>query len=104
LSYTGFAVRDRGRHFDVPYTLDEATSSNDIMFMERASSQTIAVNIAAGDFRSAGGIRGYNDWVGGRIFRPTTGTIRSDTTTLRRAAGTAFRASPPTATPFPRST
>ena len=36
---------------DLPYTLDEATSSNDIVFMERASSGIIAQNIAAGDFR-----------------------------------------------------
>ena len=46
---------------DVPYTMDEATSSNDMVFMERASSGIIAQNIAAGDFRSAIGARWYND-------------------------------------------
>ncbi len=51
---------------DVPYTLDEATSSNDIMFIERASSQVIATNIAGNDFRSNVGGHWNNDraWVG----------------------------------------
>jgi phosphate-selective porin OprO/OprP len=51
---------------DTPYTLDEATSSNDIMFVERASSQVIATNIAAGDFRSNVGAHWNNDraWIG----------------------------------------
>ena len=72
----------------VPYTLDQSTSSNDIMFMERASSQVIATNIAAGDFRSAGGIRGYNDWFwAGRYFTgPMSGTIHTDTTSVTTLA------------------
>jgi phosphate-selective porin OprO/OprP len=51
---------------DVPFTLDEATSSNDIMFMERSSSQVIAAGLAAGDNRSAVGARWNTDraWVG----------------------------------------
>jgi phosphate-selective porin OprO/OprP len=51
---------------DVPYTLDEATSSNDIMFVERASSQVIATNIAANDFRSNVGVHWNSDraWIG----------------------------------------
>jgi phosphate-selective porin OprO/OprP len=77
---TGFAIE--GGVEDTPYTLEEATSSNDIMFMERASSQQIAANIAAGDFRSAAGLRGYNDWIwaGAYATGPTTGTTHSDTT------------------------
>lgn len=65
---------------DVPYTLEEATSSNDILFMERASSQVIATSIAAGDFRSAAGTRWYNDvfWAGAYITGPTTGAIHSE--------------------------
>ena len=56
LSYTGFkpfggTLAIEGGYADVPYTLDEATSSNDIMFMERSSAQVIAINIAAGDAR-----------------------------------------------------
>jgi phosphate-selective porin OprO/OprP len=64
---------------DTLYTLDEATSSNDTMFMERASSQVIASNIAAGDFRSTFGMRWYNDWLwaGAYITGPTSGAIHS---------------------------
>src|ERR1700676_3311994 len=51
LSYTGFKpfggkMAIEGGIMDLPYTLDEATSSNDIVFMERASSGIIAQNIA----------------------------------------------------------
>ena len=85
LSYTGFKpFAIEGGYMVVPYTLDQSTSSNDIMFLERASSQVIAANIAAGDFRSAGGIRGYNDWVwaGGYFTGPVSGTIHTDTTSV----------------------
>jgi phosphate-selective porin OprO and OprP len=63
-------------YMDVPYTLDEATGSNEIMFMERASAQVIASNIAAGDFRSAFGIHGNDDrfWAGAYLTGPTSGT------------------------------
>ena len=71
LSYTGFkpfggTLAIEGGIMDLPYTLDEATSSNDILFMERASSGIIATNIAAGDFRSALGARWFNEtfWAG----------------------------------------
>jgi phosphate-selective porin OprO/OprP len=84
LSYTGFKPFDgklaiEGGYMDTLYTLDEATSSNDIMFMERASSGIIAQNIAAGDFRSAVGARWYNDrlWVGAYATGPTSGAIHS---------------------------
>lgn len=84
LSYTGFKpfggkMAIEGGIMDVPYTLDEATSSNDIVFMERASSGLIAQNIAAGDFRSAVGLRWYTDrvWLGGYVTGPVTGAIHS---------------------------
>src|SRR5712672_4061677 len=84
LSYTGFKpfggnLAIDGGVMDLPYTLDEATSSNDIMFMERASSGVIATNIAAGDFRSTVGARWYNDrfWAGAYVTGPTTGAIHS---------------------------
>jgi phosphate-selective porin OprO/OprP len=84
LSYTGFKpfggkLAIEGGIMDLPYTLDEATSSNDILFMERASSQVIATNIAAGDFRSTFGSRWYNDtfWAGAYVTGPTTGAIHS---------------------------
>jgi phosphate-selective porin OprO and OprP len=84
LSYTGLKpfggrMAVEAGIMDLPYTLDEATSSNDIMFMERASPGIIATNIAAGDFRSAAGTRWYNDqlWVGGYVTGPATGAIHS---------------------------
>ncbi|MGY3076872.1 phosphate-selective porin OprO/OprP [Bradyrhizobium sp. LM6.10] len=84
LSYTGLKpfggkMAIEAGIMDVPYTLDEATSSNDILFMERSSAQVIAVNIAAGDFRSAAGTRWYNDvfWAGAYVTGPSTGAIHS---------------------------
>ncbi len=84
LSYTGFKpfggkLAIEGGIMDLPYTLDEATSSNDILFMERASAGVIATNIAAGDFRSAFGSRWYTDtfWAGAYVTGPTTGAIHS---------------------------
>jgi phosphate-selective porin OprO/OprP len=84
LSYTGIKpfggqLAIEGGVMDLPYTLDEATSSNDILFMERASSQVIAANIAAGDFRSTVGARWFNDmfWAGAYLTGPTTGAIHS---------------------------
>jgi len=84
LSYTGFMpfggkLAIEGGVMDVPYTLDEAMSSNDIVFMDRASSGVIAQNIAAGDFRSTFGARWYTDtfWIGAYATGPTTGAIHS---------------------------
>jgi phosphate-selective porin OprO/OprP len=80
LSYTGIkGLAIEGGYMDVPYTLEEATSSNDIMFLERSSAQTIAASIAAGDFRSVFGARWYNDWLwtGGYVTGPTSGAIHS---------------------------
>jgi phosphate-selective porin OprO/OprP len=80
ISYTGFRpwVIEGGAQ-DVPYTLDEATSSNDIMFIERASSQVIAANIAGGDFRENFGGHWNNDrlWLGAYFTGPQTGTART---------------------------
>lgn len=85
LSYTGLKpfggkMAVEGGIMDLLYTLDESTSSNDILFMERASAGVVATNIAAGDFRSAVGTRWWNDvfWAGGYITGPTTGSIHSD--------------------------
>lgn len=84
LSYTGFKpfggqLAIEGGVQDVPYTLGEATSSNNIVFMERASSQVIATSIAADDFRSAFGARWFNSifWAGAYLTGPTTGAIHS---------------------------
>jgi phosphate-selective porin OprO/OprP len=84
VSYTGFKpfggkLAIEGGYMDVLYTLGEAMGSNDILFMERASSQVIANNIAAGDFRSAFGARWYNDmfWIGSYVTGPTSGAVHS---------------------------
>jgi phosphate-selective porin OprO/OprP len=84
LSYTGFKpfggkLAIEGGVMDMLYTLDESTSSNDIVFMERASSGIIAQNIAAGDFRSGAGARWYDDrfWAGAYVTGPSTGAIHS---------------------------
>lgn len=84
LSYTGFKpfggkLAIEGGVMDLPYTLDEATSSNDVLFMERAASNITATNIAAGDFRSAFGARWYTDtfWAGAYVTGPATGAIHS---------------------------
>ncbi|UGV27163.1 porin [Rhodopseudomonas boonkerdii] len=65
----------QGGYIDVPYTLDESISSNNSMFMERAASQVLAVNLAAGDFRSAFGGQVFDKhyWVGAYVTGPTTG-------------------------------
>jgi phosphate-selective porin OprO/OprP len=88
LSYTGFkpfggTLAIEGGIMDLAYTLDEASSSNDIMFMERASSGIVATNIAAGDFRSAVGARWFNDrfWAGAYATGPSTGAIHSASST-----------------------
>jgi phosphate-selective porin OprO and OprP len=62
-------------YMDTPFTLDEATSSNDIMFVERASIQTVASNIFANDFRSAAGVRSNDDryWAGIYATGPQSG-------------------------------
>jgi phosphate-selective porin OprO and OprP len=81
-------VAIEGGYSDTLYSLDEATSSNDIMFMERASAQVIANNIAAGDFRSNVGGRAYGDWFWAGVYAtgPTSGAMHSATGAVR--AGT----------------
>jgi phosphate-selective porin OprO/OprP len=64
-------------YMDTPFTLEEATSSNDIMFVERASIQTIASSIFANDFRSALGVRSNDDryWAGIYLTGPQSGAL-----------------------------
>jgi phosphate-selective porin OprO and OprP len=90
LSYSGIkGMAIEGGYMDTPYTLDEATSSNDIMFLERASSQTIAAAIAAGDNRSTFGVRWFNDraWLGAYVTGPTSGSNHSGLTTTEQYGG-----------------
>lgn len=88
LRYTGFKpfggkMAIEGGLFDLPYTLDEATTSNDILFMERSSASNIATNIAAGDFRSAFGVRWWSNelFVGAYVTGPSAGAIHSASST-----------------------
>ena len=57
---------------DTFFTLDEATSSNDTLFMERAAPANVATGINAGDFRSNVGGRWFDDrlWVGAYFTGP----------------------------------
>lgn len=75
---------------DVPWTLDEPMGSNDIMFMERSSSQVIATAFGGGDNRTALGFRSNNDryWFGAYLTGPTTGAEHVVTTTGSAAATT----------------
>ena len=54
------------------FTLDQATSSNDLMFLERASPSNIATAFNTGDNRSNLGARIFGDryWLGGYLTGP----------------------------------
>ncbi len=54
------------------FTLDQSTSSNDLMFLERASPSNIATNVNTGDNRANFGVRFYGDryWIGGYLTGP----------------------------------
>jgi len=68
-------------YIDVPYSLDESISSNNIMFMEKSLAGDTATSIAGNDNRSAVGINWHNDraWVGIYGTGPTSGTTHSIT-------------------------
>jgi phosphate-selective porin OprO/OprP len=63
-----FPVAFDAGYLDVPWTIDESTSSNDIMFLERSSSQVIATEFGGGDFRSAVGMRSNNKDYFGSLY------------------------------------
>lgn len=67
----------QGGYIDVPYTLDQATSSNNTLFLERAAPQVVATMIAANDFRAAFGGHTFGEryWVGAYVTGPTTGSL-----------------------------
>jgi phosphate-selective porin OprO/OprP len=66
-------------YMDTPFTLQEATSSNDLLLVERASIQAVASNIFANDFRSALGLRSNNDlyWAGVYLTGPQSGAAHT---------------------------
>ncbi len=65
---------------DTPFTLDEATSSADLMFMERATPTNIATSFGAGDYRSSLGVRSATDryWLGGYLTGPNAGSLHAN--------------------------
>ncbi|MEA2831329.1 MAG: phosphate-selective porin OprO and OprP [Bradyrhizobium sp.] len=86
LTYNGFY--NHGQQFpvafdfgiqSVPWTLEEATSSNDLMFLERSSAQVIATTFGGGDFRSALDVRSNNDryWLGAFLTGPNSGALHT---------------------------
>jgi phosphate-selective porin OprO/OprP len=60
---------------DTYFTLDESTSSNDTMFIERSSAAIVATTLNAGDYRSNAGARFFGEryWVGAYLTGPTSG-------------------------------
>ena len=64
---------------DAMWTLGEAQSSNDTLFMERSSAQVVATGFGGGDFRSAFGVRSNNDryWLGAYLTGPTAGALHT---------------------------
>ena len=76
LIYSGLS----GAAFELGYsntffTLDQSTSSNDTLFLERASPSNIATNFNTGDARTNAGVRFFGDryWVGGYLTGPASG-------------------------------
>jgi phosphate-selective porin OprO and OprP len=92
ISYNGFrpyVAIDLG-YLDVPFTLDESTSSNDIMFIERAEAKNVASNLAADDARAALGVRSNNDryFAGVYVTGPQAGATHTGTNS-QQIGGTA---------------
>lgn len=63
------------------FTLDQATSGNDLVFLERASPSDIATAFNTGDFRSNAGVRFFGDryWIGGYLTGPASGDSHTAT-------------------------
>ena len=81
-NYRGFknTILDFG-YSDTFFALDEATNTNDIMFMERATPVAVATQFNAGDFRSNVGARFYSDryWLGAYFTGPQQGQSHAQT-------------------------
>ena len=76
IGYTGIAntIIEAG-YFAQYFTLDEATSSNNILFMERASPVTVGTGVMAGDPRFGAGFRTWqpNWWFGAYMVSAAPG-------------------------------
>ena len=66
-------------YLSTPFTLGRATSSNDILLVERASAQVIADAIMGGDSRSAIGVRSNDEryWAGMYLTGPQAGAAHN---------------------------
>src|SRR6266851_7524122 len=66
-------------YMDTPFTLHEATSANDLLFVERTSIREVASNIFANDFRSALGVRSNDEryWTGIYLTGPQSGAVHT---------------------------
>ncbi len=62
------------------FTLDQSTSSNDLLFLERASPSNIATAFNTGDSRSNAGVRLFGDryWLGGYVTGPANGDTHTE--------------------------
>lgn len=58
------------------FTLDQSTSSNDLLFLERATPSNIATNFNTGDNRANAGFRLFGDryWIGAYATGPSSST------------------------------
>jgi phosphate-selective porin OprO and OprP len=77
VTYWGFpgVAIDLPGYSSTPFTLDQATSSNDLIFMERSTPANIAIGYNAGDSRTNTGARFFGDryWVGAYFTGPASG-------------------------------
>jgi phosphate-selective porin OprO and OprP len=66
-------------YMKTPFSLEQATSSNDIMLVERPSVQVIASGIMAGSYRSALGMRSNDSryWAGVYLTGPQSGAAHN---------------------------
>ncbi len=82
INYRGFkgAILDFG-YSDTFFALDEATNTNDIMFMERATPVAVATQFNTDDFRSNVGVRFFSDryWLGAYFTGPQQGQRHTQT-------------------------
>lgn len=77
LSYNGIkGIKIQGGAIGVPLTLDYATSSNDITFIERSSAANMMISLGSDDGRTAFGVRGATSNMFGMLYytKNTTGT------------------------------
>ena len=76
----------KGAAFEIGYsntffTLDESTSSNDTLFLERSSASNIATAFNTGDARANAGVRFFGDryWAGAYLTGPASGNSHTQT-------------------------